>query len=480
MIPVLIEQLVPNLDILTPTDARSGALLGKVATGFAWPGSTAVAATIDDPWDNRFDVFVAGQNLTYDVNGQLRGGTITAITILSPQGIALASLANAVPGGLALDVAGLRAARNSPEALDALVAHWDITYSAAKVTSPGATIDGGVTFEGARGTDSLTGTQWADHLSGAGGHDVLWGGAGDDWLHGDDTKHVLSDAPTGNDTLSGGLGSDWLFGDAGDDDLRGGDGSDMLRGDEWGQSGNDRLDGGAGADRFFSEAGNDTYLGGAGRDTLTILDDLSVPLVTLDLTAHAMTGYGSDTVSGIEIVEGSYESRNALRGSDAAESFSGSWHEDILKGEGGADRLWGDWGNDEVRGGAGNDLLGGDAGLDTIYGGAGRDSFYFTDAAGDRVEDFLAADDQVWLAQGLVPGLANGPLASAAFKDLSVGKVDSSDRLLYDRASGKLWIDADGSGAAVRQLLAQLDPGTALSAADIEVRPTWDRDDFLV
>jgi Ca2+-binding RTX toxin-like protein len=160
--------------------------------------------------------------------------------------------------------------------------------------------------------------------------------------------------------------------------------------------------------------------------------------------------------------------------------MSGGWHEDSLRGAGGNDRLWGEWGNDTLQGEAGNDLLGGDQGYDTLWGGAGRDQFYFTDAAGDRVEDFAAADDQIWIAKGMGGLTKLGLLDAAAFKDLSLGNVDASDRVIYDRAAGKLWLDTDGSGAGARTLLAQLDPGTGLSAADIEVKPVWDADDFLV
>jgi len=472
---VLIDQFAPNLDGLSPTDGDWDALLNRAASGFALPGATSTAATLDDPYGSSFDVFVAGTNLSYDQSGQLSGGTITSISMLSPQGTILASLSNALPGGIAIDVAALRAASGSPDMLDALVAHWDITYS-AKFTPGGA----GVVFEGARGLDSIHGTAAADSLSGASGNDNLWGDGGNDWLWGDHTQHLLSDAPSGNDRLDAGAGNDWLLGGAGDDRLYAGDGADTLRGDDPGQAGSDIMDGGAGADAFFSEGGDDTYVGGTGRDRIDFGDDPTGGLVTLDLSILYSTGFGRDNVSGIEIIAGSYEGRNQFLGSKAAESMSGGWHEDSLRGAGGNDRLWGEWGNDTLQGDAGNDLLGGDQGLDTLWGGAGRDQFYFTDAAGDRVEDFAAADDQIWIAKGM-GGLSRlGLLDASAFKDLSLGKVDSSDRVTYDRAAGKLWLDADGSGAGARTLLAQLDPGTALSAADIEVKPVWDRDDFLV
>lgn len=471
MTPVIIEQFVPNLGILDPTSSSWSSVLNRISVDPTQHNASATFAVFKSEEPLGYDIVVSGVGLTYD-STHLCGGTITSINVLNHQGVTVASYSNALPGGIALDAALLHAAARSPEKTAAAVAHWDISYSAANLS-------GGIAFEGAGGRDTLTGSPGSDRLSGAGGHDSVSGGAGDDTLLGDDTQWILTDAPLGHDVLDGGLGNDWLYGQGGDDTLHGDDGADVLRGDDDGQIGHDLLDGGSGSDLFLSEAGDDTYLGGAGRDRLNIKDDLSVALYSLDLTTHVATGYGNDTVWDIEIIDGSYESANSIRGAAAAESVAGGWHDDNLKGEGGNDRLWSDWGKDELRGGSGNDLLGGGGNLDTLWGGGGRDSFYFTDG-GDRVEDFLAADDQVWLAQDLLPGLALGALAAAAFKDLSLGKVDSSDRVIYDRAAGKLWLDADGSGAAARTLLAQLDPGTGLSAADIEVKPVWDRDDFLV
>ncbi len=71
-------------------------------------------------------------------------------------------------------------------------------------------------------------------------------------------------------------------------------------------------------------------------------------------------------------------------------------------------------------------------------------------------------------------------MAASRFKDLILGYVDSSDRMIYKRSTGELFLDADGSGAAARSLIARFDAGTALAAADIELRAEWRRNDFLL
>lgn len=43
---------------------------------------------------------------------------------------------------------------------------------------------------------------------------------------------------------------------------------------------------------------------------------------------------------------------------------------------------------------------------------------------------------------------------------------DAGDRILYDSATGQIWYDSDGTGAAAKILFATLAIGTSVSAAD--------------
>ena len=92
--------------------------------------------------------------------------------------------------------------------------------------------------------------------------------------------------------------------------------------------------------------------GGAGRD-LAFYDDSPRP-VHVDLAAHSGTGWGRDTLTGIE-------------------ALHGSRHGDVLAGDGGRNGLYGHGGDDRLYGRAGDDRLAGEAGRDFADGGAGRD-----------------------------------------------------------------------------------------------------------
>jgi Ca2+-binding RTX toxin-like protein len=46
---------------------------------------------------------------------------------------------------------------------------------------------------------------------------------------------------------------------------------------------------------------------------------------------------------------------------------------------------------------------------------------------------------------------------------------DASDRVIYDKSTGALWYDADGSGGAAQMQIAKLAKGLAITAADFFV-----------
>ncbi len=482
--PILIIQNHAQGAPLSPVHDLTIGILNAVVAGWVKPGTVVTPHGAMLSTGQGYDIHVAGTGLGLHANSDwLDTGTVQAINVMSPGGTVLASLGNAVPGGLNLSVDALQDAFRNPAKLDALVADWAITYSAANAMPPETQPTWpGVTFEGARGADDITGSRGADDLRGGGGDDVIRGGAGEDFLRGDETQHLSGDAPMGHDTMYGGDSRDWVYGGAGNDWLYGGGGNDQIKGDdEWAPEGHDRMSGDAGRDRFYTEGGNDTYLGGEGRDTILVHDRVGVAVHVVDLAAGVISSHGDDAISGIEIVEGALEAQNHVTGSAADEAFVGGFVRDSLKGGDGADRLWGDFGNDLIWGNGGDDRLAGDGGADTVWGGAGRDAFLFSGGGVDRVEDFAASQDQVWLATGAAPDLtAPGLLAASRFKDLSLGAVDSTDRVVYKRSTGELFLDADGSGAAARSLIARFDAGTLLTAADIELHAAWGRNDFMV
>jgi Ca2+-binding RTX toxin-like protein len=226
---------------------------------------------------------------------------------------------------------------------------------------------------------------------------------------GNTTVTLLSPAiPTaGNDVLVGTDGNDTINALAGNDIVNGG-------------KGNDTLNGGSGSDVLYGEAGNDSLYGDAGNDTL-------------------YGGSGNDRMTG------------------------GS----------GNDVLYGEAGNDTLYGGSGKDTLYGGSGKDTLYGGSGSDVFVFDTAfaAGnvDRIDDFKAKADTIRLDDDVFSKVGKlGDLASDAFR-IGGKAADSSDRIIFNDKTGKLYYDADGSGKGAMVLFAQLDKGLKLTFADFDI-----------
>jgi Ca2+-binding RTX toxin-like protein len=144
---------------------------------------------------------------------------------------------------------------------------------------------------------------------------------------------------------------------------------------------------------------------------------------------------------------------------------------DTLDGGGGRDTIWGFGGDDLIRGGAGADRLDGGIGKDTLFGGAGADDFIFARALNaanvDRVQDYSGTDDDSLLKISVFRKLGT----DVAVSEFRLGKSaqDRNDFLVYDRATGRLFYDANGDGAGKRELFAVFDPGTRLAAADFDM-----------
>ncbi|MFC5772266.1 CAP domain-containing protein [Thauera sinica] len=160
-----------------------------------------------------------------------------------------------------------------------------------------------------------------------------------------------------------------------------------------------------------------------------------------------------------------------ITGTSSANTLKGTADADVILGLGGADKLYGNAGNDTLDGGAGNDTLWGGAGSDVLTGGAGADIFVF-DAifagAVDRITDFSPIDDTIRLENAIFTGLRTGRLDAAAFH-IGTQAHDATDRVIYDKASGALYFDPDGTGPQAAQQFAQLTGGLSLTNADFNV-----------
>jgi serralysin len=287
-----------------------------------------------------------------------------------------------------------------------------------------------------------------------------------------------------------------LVGSATHDQFFGTDGATILTGN----GGHDTLDGRGGNDILSGGIGNDTLIGGEGSDiatysgrysdyTITTQADGSVTIVDNRALAD-----GVDTLTGVEFALFS----DRIFSLPASASSGPSPGPVIppappapavepavpvasptlvattpvalppsplnLMGSRKADILVAGDGNDQLNGGLGNDKL---------TGGAGRDVFAFTTKLGrtnvDRVLDFHAEDDTIFLSAKVFGAIAKGGLSKDAFH-IGSKAHDLDDRIIYNAKTGALSYDKDGSGseyAAVK--FAQLTPKTLVTADDFLV-----------
>lgn len=305
---------------------------------------------------------------------------------------------------------------------------------------------GGV-LAGGGGNDTLNGSDSDDNLTGGAGQDSLIGGYGRDVLAGDD----------GSDVLDGGAADDILAGGDRWDTLAGGDGNDFLDGG----SGNDVMFGGSGNDIYYVDHVGDRVFEGAGEG-----NDLVWSWISLELSANVENLYltGEGDVSGTGNGLG-----NHIEGTSGANAISGGLGNDSLWGWAGNDILSGGNDHDFISGGEGADILTGGHGNDVLGGGAGADDFVFSSVAvngHDHVVDFVHGVDRLVLT-GSDYGFAGGHVLTNAQFTAGDAAAGSSAQFVWDAAAGKLWWDADGSGAGTAYELALISNGATVTKDDL-------------
>lgn len=204
------------------------------------------------------------------------------------------------------------------------------------------------------------------------------------------------------------------------------------------------LDGGDGDDALIGSAVADTLAGGTGDDRL-----------------HA--GDGDDVATG-------NSGADMLQGNAGSDSLKGGQGTDTLLGGDGDDRMLGGANHDALSGGDGDDWLSGGGNADELTGGAGADTFVLSaptaSGANDTITDF-ASGDVVAVDRDLA-GMARGTIDAGVFH-LGTAAADLDDRFVFDADTGTLLFDADGSAEGAAILLATLQGGVILAAADILV-----------
>ncbi|MGO4524086.1 M10 family metallopeptidase C-terminal domain-containing protein [Microvirga sp. 2MCAF35] len=155
---------------------------------------------------------------------------------------------------------------------------------------------------------------------------------------------------------------------------------------------------------------------------------------------------------------------NAVGGT-GSDVLVGNVAANLLKGGAGADRLSGLDGADTLHSGTGRDVL---------SGGAGKDVFVFDTKPRkavnlDHIVDFSVPDDTIYLENAAFSHLGRaGKLPSAAFWTGSRAH-DPSDRIIYDKKTGALYYDPDGTRDGGQIKFAQLDKGLKMAAGDFRI-----------
>ena len=200
------------------------------------------------------------------------------------------------------------------------------------------------------------------------------------------------------------------------------------------------------------------------------------------LTVKADDGYGGSitrtfTISVTNVIEpGDPDNPDPpdlpmiLWGTAGSDLLQGGDANDILYGQGGNDRLYGAGGNDKLYGRAGKDTLKGDAGQDVfVFDTKLSKSSKVNKANLDRITDFTVKDDTIHLAKSMFKQMAKkGVIKSAEFYQ-GVKAHDKSDHIIFDKKTGALFYDADGTGSIAQIQIATLSKNLKLTYKDFFV-----------
>jgi Ca2+-binding RTX toxin-like protein len=373
-------------------------------------------------------------------------------------------------GGVTVNLGSASAQNTVGAGTDTLLGFENLIGSRFNDTLTGSA--GNNTLEGGLGNDSVNGGAGVDTASYAGSASGVTVNLGSTWAQntvgaGTDTLLAIENllGSSFNDTLMGNAGNNVLNGGTGIDSVSYagssggvtvnlgsasaqntvGAGTDTLLGFEnlIGSRFNDTLTGSAGNNTLEGGLGNDSVNGGTGVDTASYAGSASGITVNLGSTwAQNTVGAGTDTLLAIENLLGS--------------SFN-----DTLMGNAGNNVLNGGSGNDGLSGGAGNDILIGGWGNDTLTGGVGVDYFLFNTPLSattnrDLITDFNVTDDVIQLENSVMASIGlTGMLAASEFH-VGTAAHDADDSVIYNRSTGALYYDMDGTGAGAAVQIATI------------------------
>jgi pimeloyl-ACP methyl ester carboxylesterase len=142
-------------------------------------------------------------------------------------------------------------------------------------------------------------------------------------------------------------------------------------------------------------------------------------------------------------------------GTSASNTLTGTSGADVIDGLGGGDRIYGKAGNDILTGGSGND-------------GFVFDTTLNATTNVDTIMDFNVDGERLRLDDAIFGKLSAGTLKSSQFR-IGEKALDSNDHIIYNKNTGAVYYDKDGSGSATAVKFAEIHNKALLNYADFYV-----------
>jgi len=161
--------------------------------------------------------------------------------------------------------------------------------------------------------------------------------------------------------------------------------------------------------------------------------------------------------------------QNVIVTGHADVKITGSAMNNIIKGN---------RGDNHINAGAGDDKIFSGLGKDVLTAGPGKDVFVFDTKPhknnSDRITDYNPKHDTIWLESTCFKRLGSGTEESPSklkkgFFTIGKEAKDKNDFLIYDKKTGYLYYDVDGSGSRDPVQIAKLDAKLKISAEDFFV-----------
>ena len=230
-------------------------------------------------------------------------------------------------------------------------------------------------------------------------------------------------------------------------------------------TGDDSLDGLKGIDTMIGGDGDDTYYVDNIKDSIIEEDQSQSNAGDDDLVHSIATAYTLPVNVEHLIIDG--KSKGNGTGNVLDNKLIGNLAVNVLSGL------------------VGSDTLDGGSGNDTLTGGLGNDTFIFSSGIKgnkniDTVKDFVHGQDKIYLSADIFSKLATAVGFKSGSEPLSLAQADShylvsaskvkatdaSSYLLYDKATGRLSYDEDGSGKLASSSFVTLTGKPALTLDD--------------